>query len=115
MPVMNASADEREEAVNLAPKDAEASRRTFAPLPMAGNWLWDGSEKIYPGTIEFENDGTGSHGARNNMKWQMTGEREITITHATRGTAVIHVDDAVETFVGTDYNGKAVTGKRFGR
>jgi hypothetical protein len=117
MPVMNpnASANEREEVVDVTPKNADALRRSFAPLAMAGTWVWDGSEKIYPGTIDFENDGTGSHGARNNMTWKMTGKIEITITHATRGTAVIYVDEVGETFVGTDYQGKAVTGKRLRR
>jgi hypothetical protein len=83
-----------------------------APVEMAGTWTWDAYDKIYPGTIDFENDGTGSHGARNNTTWKKTGEREITITHATRGTAVIHIEADGQSFNGTDYYGKRVSGRR---
>ena len=91
----------------------EIAAASFSPAKLAGTWIWEAAEKIYPGTIDFEADGTGSHGARNNLTWKLTGEREITIAHATRGTAVIRFDAAGETFTGTDYYGKAVTGRRF--
>ena len=91
---------------------AESSHHQFAPIAMAGTWTWDASEKIYPGTIDFENDGTGSHGARNNTKWKKTGEREITIAHATRGIAIIHIEADSQSFVGTDYYGKRVSGRK---
>lgn len=93
----------------------ETTEHSISPAGIAGTWIWDAAEKIYPGTIDFEADGTGSHGARNNLTWKVTGEREITITHATRGTAVVRFDAAGETFAGTDYYGKAVTGRRFRR
>jgi hypothetical protein len=80
---------------------------------IAGTWTWNAVEKIYPGTIDFESDGKGSHGARNNTKWERTGPREITITHATKGTAIVRFDAQLQSFEGTDYGGKPVSGKRF--
>lgn len=100
---------------NPLPKKEIATAASFSPAGIAGTWWWEAAEKIYPGTIDFEADGSGSHGARNNLTWKVTGEREITIAHATRGTAVIRFDAAGVTFTGTDYYGKAVSGRRLAR
>jgi hypothetical protein len=96
-------------------KKGDIGGHHFSSAGLAGRWVWDAGEKIYPGTIDFESDGTGSHGARNNLTWKITGEREITIKHASRGRAVIRFDVAGETFAGTDYHGNAVKGRRFRR
>ena len=54
----------------------------------------------------------GSHGARGNIKWEVTTNREITITHPTKGTAVIRLAADSKSFRGAGYDGKPVSGKR---
>ena len=78
---------------------------------MIGTWIWKSTDSADRGTIDFAKDGTGSHGARNNTKWQVTGDREITIKHATKGTAVIHLNIGSMTFTGKGYNDRPVSGK----
>jgi hypothetical protein len=78
----------------------------------APRFHWAASETNDQGTIQFDKDGIGSHGARDNMQWDVTGSREITITTPGKGKAIIHLSADSQTFTGTGYNGKPVTGKR---
>ena len=104
-------------AVRAADKDVkigadEPGHRSTQKALVGGTWTWVCSDPSDQGTIQFAEDGTGSHGARGNIKWEVTTNREITITHPTKGTAVIRLAADSKSFRGTGYDGKPVSGKR---
>lgn len=92
-------------------EDTEGHRATKAAM-IGGTWTWETALRGDATTIQFGSDGTGSHGARGNTKWRVTGENEVTITNPAKGTAVIHLEGDRKSFTGTGYDGKAVKGKR---
>jgi hypothetical protein len=79
---------------------------------IGGTWTWQSTDPGDSSTIQFAGDGTSSHGGRGNTKWEATSNREITITHPTKGKAVIRLGPDSRSFSGTGYNGKPVSGKR---
>lgn len=102
------------DALKGAQSEADTPTRHATQVAMpGGTWTWVSTDPGDATTIEFDGNGTGSHGARSNTKWKVTGDGEITIIHPTKGTAVIHLDADMKAFTGTGYNGKPVSGKRF--
>lgn len=91
-------------------EDPTAHRSTQTAI--IGTWSWQSTDRSDQNTIQFAKDGTGSHGARSNTKWEATSNREITVTHPTKGEAVLRLSPDSQSFSGTGYNGKPVTGKR---
>jgi len=90
----------------------EPVHRSTRTAIAGGTWTWVSTDPSDQNTIQFGADGTGSHGARGNIKWEATANREITITHPTKGQAVVRLNADTQSFRGTGYNGKPVTGKR---
>ena len=90
----------------------EPSHRAVKAAIVGGTWVWQSTDPSDQSTIQFADDGTGSHGGRGNTKWEVTGSRKITIVHNRKGTAVIHLSPDSKSFEGTGYNGKPVSGKR---
>ena len=88
--------------------DAPEHRATHDAV-IGGTWTWVTKDTSDPTTIQFAPDGTAMRGS---VKWEATSNREITITHPTKGKAVIRLSADSLSFKGTGFDGKPVTGKK---
>jgi hypothetical protein len=100
--------------VRAAEKDAKVGgekveHRTTREAVIGGTWTWVSKDPADATTIQFAADGTTLRGA---AKWEATSNREITITHPTRGKAVIRLGGNSRSFKGTGFDGKPVTGDK---
>jgi len=91
---------------------ATANHRAVEKVIVGGTWTWHSSDPSDANTIEFAAGGVGSHGGRGNTQWEATNNRDITITHPTKGKAVIHLGSDQKSFTGKGYDGKPVSGNR---
>lgn len=90
--------------------DAEkVEHRTTREAVIGGTWTWVSKDPADATTIQFAADGTTLRGV---AKWEATSNREITITHPTRGKAVIRLGGNSQSFSGTGFDGKPVSGKK---
>jgi hypothetical protein len=91
--------------------EKKVEHRTTRDAVIGGTWTWESKDPADATTIQFAADGTTLRGA---AKWEATANREITITHPTRGKAVIRLGGNSQSFKGTGFDGKPVTGDKTG-
>ena len=87
----------------------KTEHRTTREAVIGGTWTWVSKDPADATTIQFAPDGTT---LRASAKWEATSNREITITHPTRGKAVIRLGGDSQSFKGTGFDGKPVSGKK---